>query len=145
VGAELLSLLDRTAETDVLPVCAREGIGFTPFSPLAGGWLTGKYAEGIKPPPGSRMALRPESYRRFESAATYRAIARFCELARRRGEEPATLAIAWLLAHPQVDAVIVGPRRPEHLAPARRALELALPPSERDGLAAAIMSPRNRE
>jgi aryl-alcohol dehydrogenase-like predicted oxidoreductase len=136
------SLLDRGAETDVLPVCAREGIGFTPFSPLAGGWLTGKYAEGVEPPPGSRMALRPESYRRFESAATHRAIARFCELARQRGEEPAALAIAWLLAHPQVDAVIVGPRRPEHLKPALRALELALSPSERDGLVAAIMPPR---
>jgi aryl-alcohol dehydrogenase-like predicted oxidoreductase len=133
------SLLDRKAETDVLPVCARLGIGFTPFGPLAGGWLTGKYAEGMKPPPGSRMALRPESYRRFESAATYRAIARFCELARRRGEEPAALAIAWLLAHPQVDAVIVGPRRPEHLTTARRALELALSPAERDELAAAMM------
>jgi 1-deoxyxylulose-5-phosphate synthase len=130
------SLLDRAAETDVLPVCAREGIGFTPYGPLAGGWLTGKYVAAAAPPPGSRMATRPEGYRRFENDRTMRAIQRFGEVARRRGLEPSTLAIAWLLGHPQVDAVIVGPRRPEHLAPARRALELGLSPAERDEIAA---------
>ena len=49
------SLLDREAEQGVLEVCAREGLGFTPFSPLAGGWLTGKYRRGEEPPAGSRM------------------------------------------------------------------------------------------
>jgi aryl-alcohol dehydrogenase-like predicted oxidoreductase len=53
-----------------------------------------------------------------------------------RGEDPATLAIAWLLGHPQVDAIIVGPRRPEHLEPARRALDVALSQAERAELAA---------
>jgi aryl-alcohol dehydrogenase-like predicted oxidoreductase len=125
------SLLDREAETDVLPVCAREGVGFTPFSPLAGGWLTGKYVPAAAPSPGSRMTLRPEPYRRFENDRTFRAIERFCEAAQQRGVEPATLAIAWLLGHPLVDAVIVGPRRPEHLEVARAALELALTPAER--------------
>jgi aryl-alcohol dehydrogenase-like predicted oxidoreductase len=131
-----LSLLDREAETGVLPVCAREGVGFTPFSPLAGGWLTGKYARGAAPPPGSRMTLRPEPYRRFENERTFDALDRFREAARERGVDTTTLAIAWLLAHPQVDAVIVGPRRPEHLEAARRALELALSPSDRTEIAA---------
>jgi aryl-alcohol dehydrogenase-like predicted oxidoreductase len=126
------SLLDRAAETDVIPVCSREGVGFTPFSPLAGGWLTGKYRSDTTAPPGSRMALRPESYRRFENARTFKAIDRFVAAARQRGVEPAVLAIAWLLGHPRVDAVIVGPRRPEHLAPARRALTLTLSPDERE-------------
>jgi aryl-alcohol dehydrogenase-like predicted oxidoreductase len=130
------SLLDRAAETDLLPVCAREGVGFTPFSPLAGGWLTGKYVPAASPPPGSRMALRPEPYRRFENERTFGAIHRFCEAARQRGVDPATLAIAWLLGHPLVDAVIVGPRRPEHLEPARRALEIDLTPAERAEIAA---------
>ena len=129
------SLLDRAAEWDVLPVCAREGVGFTPFSPLAGGWLTGKYAPGAAPPAGSRMALRPESYRRYQNESTFRAIERFSEAARRRGVEPATLAIAWLLGHPQVDAVIVGPRRPEHLAPAQGALMLDLSSEDRAEIA----------
>ena len=130
------SLLDRDAETGVLPVCAREGIGFTPFSPLAGGWLTGKYSASASPEQGSRMTLRPEPYRRFENERTYGALDRFGDAARRRGVDPATLAIAWLLGHPQVDAVIVGPRRPEHLEPARRALELVLSPAERAEIAA---------
>ena len=130
------SLLDRAAEIDLLPVCAREGVGFTPFSPLAGGWLTGKYVALAAPPPGSRMTLRPEPYRRFEHARVFRAIDRFREAARNRGVEPATLAIAWLLGHPQVDAVIVGPRRPEHLEPAQRALEIVLSPAERKEIAA---------
>ena len=124
------SLLDRAAETDVLPVCAREGLGFTPFSPLAGGWLTGKYARGGIFPPGSRMTLRPEPYRHLESERTFRALDRFASAARERGVDTATLAIAWLLAHPQVDAVIVGPRRLEHLEPARRALEIGLSSAE---------------
>jgi len=130
------SLLDREAENDVLPVCARDRLGFTPFGPLAGGWLTGKYAASGAPPPGSRMTMRPEPYRRFENERTRRAIVRLRDEARRRGEEPAALSIAWLLGHPQVDAVIVGPRRPEHLVAARRALELALTRAERDELAA---------
>jgi len=130
------SLLDRAAERDVLPVCARRGVGFTPFSPLAGGWLTGKYVAGAVAPPGSRMSLRPEPYARFENARTRSAIARFCAMARQRGEEAATLALAWLLGHPHVDSVIVGPRRPEHLEPARRALDLALSPAERAEIAA---------
>ena len=57
------SLLDREAEREVLPVCAEHGLGFTPFSPLAGGWLTGKYRRGEPAPDGSRMTMRPEPYR----------------------------------------------------------------------------------
>ena len=130
------SLLDREADAELLPACAREAIGFTPFSPLASGWLTGKYRPGTAPPPGSRMTLRPEPYRTYENARTASALDRFRDAARRRGVDPATLAIAWLLGHPQVDAVIVGPRRPEHLEPARRALELDLTPAERAEIAA---------
>jgi aryl-alcohol dehydrogenase-like predicted oxidoreductase len=130
------SLLDRAAETDLLPMCAREGIGFTPFSPLAGGWLTCKYDSTSVPQPGSRMAMRPEPYRGFENERTFAMLDRFRRAARERGVDPATLALAWLLAHPQVDAVIVGPRRPEHLEAARRALELNLSPSDRAEIAA---------
>jgi aryl-alcohol dehydrogenase-like predicted oxidoreductase len=56
------SLLERGPEDGILSVCEREGLGFTPFSPLAGGWLTGKYRRGEAYPAGSRMTLRPEPY-----------------------------------------------------------------------------------
>ena len=130
------SLLDREAENDLLPLCARERLGFTPFSPLMGGWLTGKYARSSAPAAGSRMTLRPEPYRRFDRQTTYRGLECFAGAARDRGVDLPTLAIAWLLAKPEVDAVIVGPRRPEHLEPARRALALELSESERAEIAA---------
>ena len=125
------SLLDREAERDVLPVCAAEGLGFTPFSPLAGGWLTGKYRRGAEPPAGSRMTLRPEPYEHLRDDATYDALEELERLAAERGTSTAALALAWLLADPRLTAVIVGPRRPEHLVPALEALEQPLGEAER--------------
>jgi aryl-alcohol dehydrogenase-like predicted oxidoreductase len=128
------SLLDRRAERDVLPLCAAEGLGFTPFSPLAGGWLTGKYRRGVAPPEGSRMTLRPEPYEHLWEDGVFDALERFEEVARERETTPAALALAWLLADPGIPAVVVGPRRPEHLQPALDALRRPLPPAERDEL-----------
>jgi 1-deoxyxylulose-5-phosphate synthase len=128
------NLIERRAEDGVLSVCEREGLGFTPFSPLAGGWLTGKYRRGEPYPQGSRMTLRGEPYAGFENEATFAAIAKFENAAAEREVEPATLAIAWLLSHPQVTAVVVGPRRPEQLDTALAALELPLSLQERDEL-----------
>jgi aryl-alcohol dehydrogenase-like predicted oxidoreductase len=118
------SLLDRDAELEVLPLCAERGLGFTPFSPLAGGWLTGKYRRDAAPPAGSRMTMRPEPYEHLRTDAVYDALD---ELAARG--DPATLAIAWLFADPRVTAVVVGPRRPDQLGPALAALEA---PVDRD-------------
>src|SRR5439155_12197370 len=106
------SLLDRAVEREVLLICAREGLGFTPYSPLAGGWLTGRYRRGAPPPPGSRMTLRPEAYGQFVNARTFDALDRFQATARARGTDTAAMALAWLLGDSRVCAVIVGPRRP---------------------------------
>jgi aryl-alcohol dehydrogenase-like predicted oxidoreductase len=129
------SLLRRGPERDVLPVCAREGVAFTPFGPLGGGWLTGKYRRGEPYPAGSRMTQRPDPYADLVSEETFRGLERFQAAAAERGVEPAALAIAWVLSHPQVTAVVVGPRRPEQLEPALAALELRLSRQERDELA----------
>jgi aryl-alcohol dehydrogenase-like predicted oxidoreductase len=129
------SLLQRGPEADVLPICEREGLGFTPFSPLAGGWLTGKYRRGEPYPSGSRMTLRPGPYEELAAEATFDALEAFEAAAAERGVDPATLAVAWVLGHPQVTSVVVGPRRPAHLAPALGALGLPLSLQERDGLA----------
>ena len=128
------SLLRREAEQGVLPVCEREGLGFTPFSPLAGGWLTGKYRRGEAYPAGSRMTLRPDPYADLVNDETFQGLEGFAAAAADRGVEPATLAVAWVLAHPQVTAVVVGPRRPEQLATAIAATELELTTAERDEL-----------
>jgi aryl-alcohol dehydrogenase-like predicted oxidoreductase len=129
------SLLQRGVEADVLPICEREELGFTPFSPLAGGWLTGKYRRGEAYPSGSRMTLRPDPYADLVNEKTFRGLEAFAVAAAERGVEQATLAVAWVLSHPQVTAVVVGPRRPEQLALAIAATELELTPHERDELA----------
>jgi aryl-alcohol dehydrogenase-like predicted oxidoreductase len=112
------SLLARDDERDVLPLCAEHGIEYQAFSPLAGGWLTGKYSRGEPFPAGSRMTLRPDPYEALLRPEVYSAIE---ELARRG--DPATLALAWILANPLVGGVVVGPRRPAHLEPALTALD----------------------
>ena len=129
------SLLRREAEAEILPICEREGLGFTPFSPLAGGWLTGKYRRGEAYPSGSRMTLRPDPYTDLVNEETFDGLEAFAAAAGELGVEPATLAVAWVLGHPQVTAVVVGPRRPEQLATAVAATELELTAEQRDELA----------
>jgi aryl-alcohol dehydrogenase-like predicted oxidoreductase len=128
------SLLDRDDENGVLDVCARNGLGYTPFSPLAGGWLTGKYRRGEEPPAGSRMTFRPEPYVHLQADGVYDALEAFEAQARERGTTPAALAIAWLLAQPSVTAVVIGPRRPDQLRPSLEALTVELSTPERDAL-----------
>ena len=129
------SLLDREAARELLPLCERYGVAFTAFGPLAGGWLTGKYRRGEPAPAGSRMTLRPEGYSHLEQEAVYEGLEGFAAAARERGVDMATLAIGWLLGDSRVTSVIVGPRRPEHLEPARAALDLTLSLEERESLA----------
>jgi aryl-alcohol dehydrogenase-like predicted oxidoreductase len=111
------SLLEREAEREVLPLCAEHGLGFTPFSPLAGGWLTGKYRRGAPLPAGSRMTMRPEPYEHLRTDAVFDQLEALERVAEERGVAIATLAIEFLLRDPRITAVIIGPRRPGHLTP----------------------------
>lgn len=129
------SLLERTAEQEMFPLCAQEGVGFTAFSPLAGGWLTGKYRSGQPYPGGSRMTLRPEPYLHLSSERVFRGLDSLAEAARARGVAMDTLALAWALHHPRVDAAIIGPRTPAHLASAVAALGVRLTADEAAELA----------
>jgi aryl-alcohol dehydrogenase-like predicted oxidoreductase len=130
------SLLDRTAEREMLPLCADQGIGFTAFSPLAGGWLTGKYRSKQRYPDGSRMTLRPEPYLHLDDERVYCGLDKLAEVARARSVSMDALALAWVLRHPQVDAAIIGPRTPDHIASALAAIDIALPADEAALLAA---------
>jgi aryl-alcohol dehydrogenase-like predicted oxidoreductase len=122
------SLLDREAEREVLPLCEANGIAFQAFSPLAGGWLTGKYRRDAPAPEGSRMTMRPGPYEHLRDDRVYEAL----QALEARGD-PATLALAWLLGDERV-SVVAGPRRPEHLQPALGALDRPLSAAERDEL-----------
>lgn len=125
------SLLDRRDAETVIPICRERGLGYQAFSPLAGGWLTGKYRRGAPYPEGSRMSQRPESYLRYSSGAGFDALEAFGREALGRGVSMAGLALAWLLGVPELTAVLVGPTRAEHLEPVREALVLDLPSAER--------------
>jgi len=136
------SLLDRAPEREVFPLCADQGLGFTAFSPLAGGWLTGKYRSGDPYPPGSRMTLRPEPYQHLVSERTFGGLAALSDEARARGVEMSTLALAWVLHHPLMTAAIIGPRRPAHLDSALAALDVTLSAEDAARLEGSIVLPQ---
>jgi aryl-alcohol dehydrogenase-like predicted oxidoreductase len=118
----------------VLSVCAERNIAFLVFSPLAGGWLTGKYRRGEPFPAGSRMTQRPGPYEPFLTDRTFDALDELRSFSRARGTSMAGTALAWLLADDRVTQVVVGPGRPEHLEPVREALAHPLGADERSEL-----------
>lgn len=120
------SLLEREDTQTVFPVCHEHGLGYEAFGPLAGGWLAGRYRRGESYPDGSRMATRPEGYRRYESDAMFDALEAFEREAAERGVSMAGLALAWLLGVREVTAIVVGPTRAAHLEPVREALSVEL-------------------
>jgi aryl-alcohol dehydrogenase-like predicted oxidoreductase len=126
------SLLDRSDEAEVIPLCAEHGVAYQAFGPLAGGWLTGKYRRGAPLPSGSRMTMRPGPYRQFDTEPVYRSLDGLEAAAAERGVSMAGVALAWLLSHSGVPTIVVGPRRPDHLEPVREALALELRPDEHE-------------
>jgi aryl-alcohol dehydrogenase-like predicted oxidoreductase len=126
------SLLDRDDEGEVLPLCGEHGIAYLPFGPLAGGWLTGKYARGTAFPPGSRMTQRPEPYEHFVEDRVFDGLDRLAAEAADRGTDMASLAFAWVLSHPHVTGAVCGPSRPAHLEPVLAALDVPLSKQERE-------------
>jgi aryl-alcohol dehydrogenase-like predicted oxidoreductase len=126
------SLLERGDEAEVLPVCAERRVAYSVYSPLRGGWLTGKYRRGAEYPRGSRMTQRPEPYEALANDRTFSALEALEQFALARGTSMAGAALAWLLADDRVGQVVVGPGRPAHLEPLREALEHPLSRPERD-------------
>jgi aryl-alcohol dehydrogenase-like predicted oxidoreductase len=124
------SLLVRADEDEVVPICERTGVAYTAYSPLAGGWLTGKYRRGESWPAGSRMTQRPEGYLSFASERVYDGLDALAARARERGISTAAVALSWMLAQPGLEALVVGPMRPQHLDPVREALEHPLDAAE---------------
>ena len=122
------SLLRPQDDRAVRSMCAERDLAFTPFSPLAGGALTGKYQRDVTPPPLSRMALRPDGVDKLLTPAAYDAIDRLrSEAEQRHGVECGALALAWLLGHREVTAVVTGPARGSpHLGLAAQATAVVL-------------------
>ena len=106
------SLLEREAEREVLPACARFGMSVLPYFPLANGLLTGKYLRGATPPHGSRLAHRE----RMLADAPWDRIEKLRAFAGERGITMTALAIGWLAAQPAIGSVIAGATTPEQVA-----------------------------
>ena len=84
------------------------------------------------------MTLRPEPYRQLERAEVFGALDTLADAARARGVEMASLALAWVLHHPRMDAAVIGPRRPSHIETALAALDIALSDEEAEQLSGLI-------
>jgi len=132
------SLLERAAEAEVLPLCERYGIGFVPYYPLASGLLSGKYRRGEPPPPGSRLALRPE---RLTDAA-FDVVERLEAWAAAHSHSLLELAIAYVASQPAVVSVIAGATTPGQVRANAAAAEWQLTAEELAEVATLAQAPR---
>lgn len=122
------SILTRGIEAGVLPTCQRHGMGAIVWSPLAGGWLTGKYRKGQELPSGGRAELVPDRYD-FSLAENQRkldVVEELLKLAADAGTTITHLALAWTLEHPAVTSAIIGPRTMEQLTDVLGAADVRL-------------------
>jgi len=123
------NLLNRPYERDLLPLARASGMGVVPYNPLGAGLLTGKYTRGEEPPAESRFAQGDygRMYQgRYWNDRMFDVADAVAELARDEGCTPAQLALAWLLAQPDVTAPIIGASRPEQLVETAKAVGLSL-------------------
>ena len=132
------SLLAREDEPDLLDLCQQRHIAYLAFSPLAGGWLTGKYRRGEPYPGGSRMAQRPEPYAGLAQAKTFDLLDRLAVIGHDRGTSLAGLALGWLLGDPRVTQIVVGPGSRAQLVPVAEAFEHPLTADERIAIGSAL-------
>lgn len=113
------NLLTRYIELEIVPACERYGLGLMPWSPLAGGWLTGKYRRDTRPSGASRLGDNPargmEAYDRRNTDATWAVLDALEDVAKQSGLTMAQAALAWLADRPQVTSPIVGARTLEQL------------------------------
>lgn len=127
------SMLWRKPEAKVFPACVRHGIGNLAFSPLAHGVLTGKYAPGEPPPPGSRAAssemnqFMETAGRHYRSDYLLQAVAQLKPIAADLGLTMVQMALAWVLRRPEVSSAIIGASRPQQVEDNTRAVGVKLP------------------
>jgi aryl-alcohol dehydrogenase-like predicted oxidoreductase len=112
------NVLARAVEAEVLPTCRRYGMGVIPWSPLGGGWLSGRYRRGGESPAESRRAaMIPGRFdmERLGNQRKLEAVHELVELAEEAGLSMIDLSLAFVIRHPAVTAAIIGPRTMEHL------------------------------
>ena len=121
----MYNLAKRQVEVEILPLARSEGLGVVTYSPLGGGLLTGKYGIGKRPERG-RLLEQDNYIKRYANPVYYEIAERFVQYAGDQGVHPATLALAWVMKHPDLSAPIIGGRDLDQLRPSLAALEFEL-------------------
>jgi aryl-alcohol dehydrogenase-like predicted oxidoreductase len=109
------SLLVRDLEREHVPLCRDEGLGILPWSPLAGGFLSGKFERGKPPQAGTRLGEKAERFARYDLERNWRILDAVRAVAAETHSTPSAVSLAWLLSRPQVTSVIFGARTVEQL------------------------------
>jgi aryl-alcohol dehydrogenase-like predicted oxidoreductase len=133
------SLVGRDLEHELLPLCVEEGLGVLPWSPLSGGFLSGKYRREDPSPEGARRTNF--QFPPIDEARGFDAVDALEEVARARGASVAQAALAWLLARPAVTSVIIGANKMSQLEDNLKAVELRLSAEEIERLSATTAPP----
>ncbi len=124
------SLITRDLEREHVPFCRSKGMGILPWSPLAGGFLSGKYHQGQAAPEGTRLEKWQDRYARYDNPRNWRIIGAVREVAAETGATCAQVSLAWLIHKPVVSAVIFGARTVDQVTDNAAAAELSLSPEQ---------------
>ncbi|MCC7384501.1 MAG: aldo/keto reductase [Deltaproteobacteria bacterium] len=124
------SLLERGIERELVPACKRFGLGILPWSPLAGGFLSGKYRRDLRPPAGARLERWKDRWARYDNERAWGTLDAAFAVAEETRSTPAAVSLAWLLAKPAVTSVIFGARSVQQLDDNLKAAELKLTPEQ---------------
>jgi aryl-alcohol dehydrogenase-like predicted oxidoreductase len=135
------SLAERALEREHVPLCRQWGLGIIPWSPLAGGFLTGKYSRGASAPPGTRLEKWHRWLQQYGTERGWATVDALRAIAAERGVTPGAVALAWLLAQDTVSSVIFGARTRAQLDENLVAADLALTAEELARLTQASQSP----
>jgi aryl-alcohol dehydrogenase-like predicted oxidoreductase len=109
------NLLQRDIEKDIIPYCQQEGLGILTYTPLMGGFLTGKYSKTAHPPKGSRFDYNPRLWKRVNEESNFTVLEQIEKVAKDVGISVSKLAISWILKNPAITAPIVGASSPEQV------------------------------
>ena len=136
----MYNLVRRQAEVEILPLARAAGLGVISYSPLGGGLLTGKYGSGRRPDSG-RIVENARYADRYSLDSDYTTADQFTAFAREQRVQPATLAVAWAMSHPDVTAPIIGARNLSQLEDSLAALDVPMTPELRDSISALSATP----
>lgn len=120
----MYNLLKRQCESELLPMAESEGLGVFPYSPLAGGLLTGKYQQKV--PTEGRLNTNKMYQKRYEEERELSSISSFVDFAKTNNYHPVSLAIAWAGGHSGVTSPIIGARNIEQITPALAATDIEM-------------------